>query len=309
MPRLRDATSSFVSTHDVDPRPVPTAAIRSLPPTADRIGTIIAERLHLSPEQMSLVLRHHRDTGARVGEAAVAMGFAGSHDVAFALSRQFHYPYTHDAAPHHSAELVVLNDPFGPPAEQVRSLRSQLSLRLFNASEPRRALAVISPQSGDGRSYCAANLAVALAQLGGRTLLVDGDLRRPRQHEIFKLGSGSGLSNVLAGRADAGVIQPVEGVEGLHVLVAGAPAPNPLELVERASFASLMRELAQQFAHVVVDTPAAEHGADAAVIAAGCGAALLVARRHTSRMTGLQALMESFACRPVHAVGFVLNEF
>lgn len=309
MPALHDATLTSIPTHEGGPRPLSTAAVRSLPQSVDRIGTLMAERLKLSAEQMGLVLQRHRESGERVGEIAVAMGFASPQDVAIALSQQFRYPYTLDASPQHSAELVVLNDPFGARAEQIRSLRSQLSLRLFSSGEPRSALAVLSPQSGDGRSYCAANLAVALAQLDGRTLLVDGDLRRPRQHEIFRLESGSGLSNVLAGRADAGVIQPVAGVGGLYVLPAGAPAPNPLELVERAAFGALMRELAQQFMYVVVDTPAAEHGSDAAVIASGCGAALLVARRHTTRPAGLLDLMASFACRPVNAVGFVLNEF
>ena len=69
-----------------------------------------------------------------------------------------------------------------------------------------KALAVISPHAGDGKTYCAANLAVALAQLGGRTLLVDADMRGPRIHELFKLNSQAGLSSILSGRADKQVI-------------------------------------------------------------------------------------------------------
>jgi protein-tyrosine kinase len=61
---------------------------------------------------------------------------------------------------------------------------------------------VISPDTGDGKTYCAANLAVTLAQLGGRTLLVDADMRGPRQHEVFGITNRSGLSGVLSGRAE-----------------------------------------------------------------------------------------------------------
>jgi capsular exopolysaccharide synthesis family protein len=173
----------------------------------------------------------------------------------------------------------------------------------------RPALAVISPDSGDGKSYTAANLAAALAQLGGgRTLLVDANLRNPRQHEIFGVPNRSGLSSVLSGRADAQVIQQVPGVPSLFVLPVGTTPPNPLELVERPAFNLLMRELASKFDHVVVDTPAAVHGSDAGVIAARCGAAVIVARRHASRVAWLQELLGSMAGSPVRVAGVVMNE-
>ena len=77
-------------------------------------------------------------------------------------------------------------------------------------------------------------------------------------------------------------MQQVPGVPGLFLLPVGVTPPNPLELVERPAFGLLMRELTSKFDHVVVDTPAAEYGADAAVIAARCGAALVVARKHAA---------------------------
>ena len=204
---------------------------------------------------------------------------------------------------------MTLREPFSVRAEAFRALRSQIMMRLY-AGTDHPALAVISPDSGDGKTYTAANLAVALAQLGGgRTLLVDADLRNPRQHEVFGLGNRAGISGILSGRSDAQVIQQVAGVPSLFVLPVGTTPPNPLELVERPAFGLLMRELTSKFDHVVVDTPAAIHGADASVIASRCGAALLVARRNASRVAWLQELMGSFAGSSVRMAGVVVNEF
>lgn len=288
--------------------PPPLSDTHSVQPERS-IGDILAELRNLTAEQVERVLQHQRETGVRFGEAAMALGLASKEDVLFALAQQFHYPYTPEEARTRNAELVTLNEPFGNRAEHFRALRSQLMMRLFGEGLPRLALAVISPDSGDGKTYCAANLAVALAQLGGRTLLVDADMRGPRLHEVFKLGNRAGLSSILSGRADNGVIQQVLAVPSLFVLPVGTTPPNPLELVERPAFGLLMRELISKFDHVVVDTPAAIFGSDAAVIAARCGAALIVARRHASRVDMLQELVASFSGSPAKLAGVVLNEF
>ncbi len=291
------------------PAPLPPPDAEPAREPGRSMGDIIAELRDLSAEQVERVLQHQRQHGLRFGEAAVALGLASREDVLYALAQQFHYPYTPDEAQQLAPELVALNEPFGARAEAFRALRSQLMMRLFAEGEPRRALAVISPDVADGKSYLAANLAAALAQLGGRTLLVDADMRSGRLHELFKLSNQTGLSSILSGRADKQVIQPVAGVGNLFVLPMGTTPPNPLELVERPAFGVLMRELAAKFDHVVVDTPAAVHGADAAVVAARCGTALVVARKHASRVGALQELVASFAGSPVQLAGVVVNEF
>jgi chain length determinant protein tyrosine kinase EpsG len=272
------------------------------------IGDFLTALRDLKPEQVERILAHQREKGVRFGEAAVALGLASRDDVLAALSQQFDYPVATGAGARLGDELVALVDPFGARAEHFRSLRSQLMMRVFAGTAPHPALAVISPDVGDGRSYCAANLALVLAQLGGRTLLVDADLRNPRQHDVFRLDNRAGLSSILSGRSDQGAIQPVAAVPSLFVLTAGTTPPNPLELVERASFGLLMRELTAKFDHVVIDTPAAVHGADASVIAARAGAALLVARKDKSRFATLQELVASFAGTPAQLAGVVYNE-
>jgi chain length determinant protein tyrosine kinase EpsG len=273
------------------------------------IGDIIAELRNLTAEQVAKVLQYQQTEGVRFGEAAVALGLASKDDVLFALSQQFHYPYAPEEQRKLSPDLVALNEPFSARAESFRALRSQLMMRLFVEGETHRAVAIISPNAGDGKTYTATNIAVTLAQLGGRTLLVDADMRGPRVHEVFSLKNKAGLSGILSGRADKQVIQQVSGIPSLFVLPVGTTPPNPLELVERPAFGLLMRELASKFDHVVVDTPAAVHGADAAVIAAKCGAALVVARKDTSRSEALRELVASLQGAPVKLAGVVFNEF
>jgi chain length determinant protein tyrosine kinase EpsG len=272
------------------------------------IGDIIAETRHLSAGQVEQILALQRERGIRFGEAAIQLGFASTDDVLFALAQQFHYPYAAEEQRKLSPELVALNQPFSVQAESFRAVRSQLMMRVFN-EQPRRALAVVSPNSGDGKTFFAANLAVTLAQLGGRTLLVDADLRGPRQHEVFNLSNNSGLSGILSGRVESQVVQQVPGVSSLFVLPVGITPPNPLELVERPAFGLLMRELVSKFDHVVVDTPASEYGADATVIAARCGASLVLARKHESRVGALEELTAVLSQSSTKLAGVIVNEY
>lgn len=271
------------------------------------IGSIISELRDLSTDQVEQILAYQQQHGVRFGEAAVALGLVSNDDVLQALSQQFHYPYAPKRAD--NQELVTLTQPFSVQAEAFRAIRSQITMRLNHEGEQRKALAIISPDTMDGKSFFAANLAVALAQLGSRTLLVDADMRGPRQHQIFEVPNKTGLSSVLSGRTSTQVIQQVEGVPGLFVMPVGVTPPNPLELVERPAFGLLMRELVSKFDYVLVDTPAAQYGADASVIAARCGAALVLARNNESRVADLVDLVGSFENCPVRITGVVMNEF
>ncbi len=273
------------------------------------IGDILGETRNLTADQIERVLAYQREKGVRFGEAAIALRMASTDDVLYALAQQFHYPYAPESSSHLATEVVALSQPFSPQAEAFRALRSQVMMRVFATGQAApRALALISPDSGDGKSYVAANLAVVLAQLGGRTLLIDADMRNPRQHEIFNLTVKSGLSGALSGRAEKQVVQQVKGIPSLFVLPVGAVPPNPLELVERPAFGLLVRELATKFDHVLVDTPAAALGSDGQVIAARCGAALGLARKNESRVQALKSLSESIAQTPAELVGFIVNE-
>jgi protein-tyrosine kinase len=277
------------------------------------IGEIISQANNLSPEQIEQILAYQRENGVRFGEAAVALGLVNNDDVLWALAQQFHYPYATegDSAKSLPAEVIVATQPFSARAEAFRSMRSHLIMRMFSDPvAPRQALAVVSPNTGDGKSYFAANIAAAFSQLSGRTLLIDADMRNPRQHELFGLNeSNGGLSAILSGRAASNVIQPVKQLPSLFILPVGTTPPNPLELVERPAFGLLIRELLTKFDRVIVDTPAASLGSDGAVIAAKCGAALMIARQNHSRIDDIRHLISTARIGAAKIVGTVINEF
>jgi len=275
------------------------------------IGAILRTQRGLSDEQVEQILLYQREHGVRFGEAAVALRLASQDDVLWALSQQFHYPFAPEGRPHHNSELVVAAHPFGDQAEAFRELRSQLMQGVLdtNADGPRRALAVVSPNTGDGKTFFAANLAAAFSQLGGRTLLVDADMRTPRQHALFGVDGSKGLSNVLAGRSESHVVHRVDDMPSLYVMPVGTVPPNPLELVQRPAFSLLLHELNNKFDYVLVDTPAAVHGADARVIAAKCGAALAIGRRGKTRMPDMHELVARLNKGPAKLAGVVMNEW
>jgi len=273
------------------------------------IGAILSEKVHLSPEQVDQILTYAREKGVRFGAAAVALKLVTQDHVVQALAEQFGYPYATEDRRKLMPELVGLNQPFSLQSEAIREIRRQVMMRVFVEGQQRCALAVVSPASGDGKTFFSANLAVAFAQIGGRTLIIDADLRGPRQHEVFNVENNTGLSSVLAGHVDSQVIQPVPGTPSLFVMPVGITPPNPLELIERPAFAILMRELISKFDHVIVDTPAAIYGADALAIAARCGAVLVVARKNESRVGALQQLVASLSASTARMAGVIMNEF
>jgi protein-tyrosine kinase len=279
-------------------------------PVLDRaIGDYLRQVRKLTEGQVEQILAHQREHGLRFGESAVELKLATGEDVLWALSQQFHYPYAPTKGDHFNPELVAAIDPFSDQAEAFRDIRSQLMMGVLSPEEPRRALAIISPAKGEGKSFFAANMAIAFSQLGGRTLLVDGDMRSPRQHDLFGVSNQTGLSSILSGRSEASAIHQVQDLPSLYVMPVGTIPPNPLELVQRPAFSLLMKELLSKFDHVVVDTPAAEHGADARVLAAKCGAALVIARRGTTAMKPLQALVNIVTKSPATLAGVMINEY
>jgi protein-tyrosine kinase len=281
------------------------------PRVSRSLGGILIDSGLLKPEDAERVLLVQKEHNLRFGDAAVRLGLLSESDIQYALSRQFSYAYLRktpgDKKPV-SDELVAAYEPFSPRVEQLRAVRSQLMLRWFDKADHRQVLTVVGTERGEGRSYLAANLAVVFSQLGERTLLVDADLRNPRQHELFYLENKIGLSTVLSGRSREEAIVRVPDLAGLCVLPAGPIPPNPLELLNRLNFDEFMMQVKASFDIVIIDTPALSVGEDAAMIAVRTGAALAVARSSKTKVNDFSDMVQGLMNAGVNVVGSVLND-
>jgi capsular exopolysaccharide synthesis family protein len=166
--------------------------------------------------------------------------------------------------------------------EAFREIRTNMSF--LNVDDPPRSLVISSSTAGEGKTTVAANLAATIAQSGQQVVLIDCDLRRPAQADLLGLPNGTGLSDLLSGRAQLGqVVQQRSDVENLHIITSGRTRPNPSELLASRTMRDLMESL-EQDAFVVLDAPPLLAVTDAAILASEADGMLLVvsAKRATS---------------------------
>jgi capsular exopolysaccharide synthesis family protein len=201
-------------------------------------------------------------------------------------------------------DLVAALAPYGPAAEQYRSLRTRIAQ--IEHAGPRRVLLVTSPGAGDGKTVTVANLALTMAQEFQRQVLVmDADLRSARLHDCLGISREPGLSDVLTGAAslDEALVSLSE--YRLIALPAGKAHDRPAELLGSEPMRRLMEGLARRFDRVLVDTTAA-HFADAGVVEALADGVLLVVR---AGRTSRPAIARALGLVPrTKLLGLVLND-
>jgi receptor protein-tyrosine kinase len=177
-------------------------------------------------------------------------------------------------------------------------------------SEPRsggHAVAIVSPQRGDGRSFIAANLAITFAQGGRRTLLIDADLRQPRQHQLFQIDDRVGLSTLLAGRSGTESVARIEAMPDLYLMPAGPIPPNPHDLLARPELRWLLFNAEEQFDVVLLDTPAWSEGLDAESVCRRTRAAALVVRANQTTARSAQQFVAALREAQAQVLGLVFN--
>ena len=181
-------------------------------------------------------------------------------------------------------------DALGQPLLAARPMRREsmreLSLQLLEHwfAPDRQLLAIVGANPTEGRSRFTAQLALAFAQLGHKTLVIDGDFRAPALHRVFGLPNRHGLADFLQDRQ----VSLASAGDNLTVMVAGSPKEDPLELLSRSRLTALLGEARRHFRVVLIDTPAAARGPDFQMFAALAGGALVV----TDRVRGDRAALK-----------------
>jgi chain length determinant protein tyrosine kinase EpsG len=287
------------------------AAVSETPPPRDQsraIGTILVEQGRIGQQDVEEIQRFAIQNNIRFGDAALQLNLLTQNDIDVALAQQFNYPVLARGLSGVTDDVIAAYLPQSELVEPLRALRSQLSLRWVNGVG-RRILAITSPGRGEGRSWLAANLATVFAQMGERVLLIDADMRHPQQHVFFNLNNSVGLSALLTGRAGREIVCRIHPQLRLFVLPAGLRAPNPQELLGRPVFEVVLSSFSDQYDLVILDTPATAEAADAQILAARAGAALIVARRNHTLHEELSAAMQNFVQSGVGVLGSVMNEY
>ena len=272
---------------------------------SEQIGQILLNMDKITLEDIDKILQLQQQKGILFGVAARKLGLVTDNDIQQALTSQLNHSCLSSEQGNDMPELIVFQQPYSEQVESMRAVRSQLILRWFSTGQ--KSMAVIEVNPIGGASLFIANLAVLFSQLGKRTLLIDADLRNPRQHEIFSLQDMPGLSDALAGRkAISDVISKKESIADLAILSAGMPLPNPSELLSRAMFADKDEYLHDQYDVVLYDAPAFMTSSDAMLVAAHAGGVLLAVHKNHTRFTDIQVISDQLSSHGTPIIGTVL---
>lgn len=207
-------------------------------------------------------------------------------------------------APPDHIELVPHERPRLSVSEAYRSLRTAL---LLSSAEELRVVSVTSAGSGEGKTATSTNLAVVMAQLGRRVLLIDGDLRKPRIHEVFGISNRTGLVNILAGGEDPNRVTVKADVTNLHIVPSGPAPPNPSELLASHRMRELLRRARSQFDLVIIDTPPVLAVTDATVIGSQSDGVILCLRAGKVLRQDAKTCRDRLLMNDVKILGTVLN--
>lgn len=203
------------------------------------------------------------------------------------------------------SDLIVAEQPRQPISEAFRNLRT--SLQFSSVDRPVHTLLITSPQPTDGKTFVAANLAVAIAQGGQSVILVDADLRHPRQHRLFQLLKEPGLTSVLVSPHENSAVLQATRVEGLRFVASGPNAPNPAELLASQRMREFVAWLTQQADVVVFDSPPVLAVTDAALLSSVADGTLLVIDCGETRIPAATQAVERLANVGGNLLGVVLN--
>ena len=202
--------------------------------------------------------------------------------------------------------LITYEDPKSPVSESYRSLRTNITYA--SAKNSIKSIIVSSPQPGEGKSTTTANLAIAFAQLRKRTLLIDADLRKPVQHNVFDQPRGPGLSEYLIGEVeDFDSIIHSSKVDNLSVVSAGGLPPNPSELLGSARMRDLVRRLEQQWDIILFDSPPIVAVTDSSMISAEIDALVMVVKAGQTDRSAVDRALDTISNVKSPLIGVILN--
>jgi polysaccharide biosynthesis transport protein len=172
-------------------------------------------------------------------------------------------------------KLIVRDEPRSAMSEAYRTLQS--NLKFLSSDNPPRVIVMTSAVPQEGKSTTTANLALVIAEMGNRVLVIDADLRRPSQHQIWELPNNSGLTNILVETGQWSDVIRSEN-DQLDIITAGVTPPNPIKLLDSLRLTQLIKAWREVYDYVIFDTPPLAVASDALLIAQMADGLLMVTR-------------------------------
>ncbi len=202
--------------------------------------------------------------------------------------------------------LITYEDPKSPISESYRSLRTNITYA--SADKKIKSLLVSSPQPGEGKSTTTANLAIAFAQLRKRTIVIDADLRKPVQHNVFDHPRGPGLAEYLIGEIeDLSTIIHATKVENLFIITAGGLPPNPSELLGSDRMSNLVDRLESEWDMVLFDSPPIVAVTDSSMISSEIDALIMVVKAGQTDRSAVDRALDTISNVKSPLIGAILN--
>ncbi len=191
-------------------------------------------------------------------------------------------------------------------AEGIKTLRT--NLMFMTPDKPPEMLLVTSPGPGEGKTLISINMAIAMAQSGLRTLIVDSDMRRPRVHKALNIVNDLGLSNLIQGNATLDEVTKTTQTENLFAISCGEIPPNPLELLHTESFNKFLDEMREKYDRVILDSPPLAAVSDGLVLSHSVDAVVLILKFGQTRRELLKRSIEQLEAVGAPFMGCVLND-
>ncbi len=197
-------------------------------------------------------------------------------------------------------------DPRSLAAECCRSIRT--NILFMSPDRPMKTLVVTSPSPREGKTTTAINLAVTMAETGGRVLVIDTDLRRPRLHRSFGVPNQIGISTVIVGQSTLDEAIKSTDVPNLDVLPCGPTPPNPSELLHTSRFATVLADCASRYERVILDSPPCSAVTDPAVLGNVADGVILIVQAGGTTREAAQHARRHLASAKARLLGVILNE-
>lgn len=204
-------------------------------------------------------------------------------------------------------ETFVLDNPKSQIAESFRTLRT--NLQFLDIDREIKSIVITSSIPGEGKSTIAINLAMSMAQLDKKILIIDCDLRKPVLHKFFKLNNRQGLTNILAKKEDfKDNINKINKLDNLDVLTSGPTPPNPSELLNSKSMKEFLNSIRDEYDLIVIDSPPVGVVSDSTILSTLVDGTILVVSAKTTDRTLIKRSKEQLEQVDANILGTILNK-